>query len=187
VHAGASGVGTAAIQMIRAIAPKCKIFITAGSDEKIEYCKKLGADVGINYKKEEQWEKLILNETQSKGVEILIDFVAANYWKRNVECLGMDGIMVMLAFLGGTKAPEFDLSPFLRKRITITGSTLRNRPVEYKTKLTKELEQFLIPRLKDKTIKPVVDKVFEMEKVVDAHKYMEQNQNSGKIVMKILY
>ncbi|KAL6050962.1 putative NAD(P)H quinone oxidoreductase, PIG3 family [Balamuthia mandrillaris] len=184
IHAGASGVGTAAIQLAKQFA-NTTVIVTAGSDEKIEFCQSVvGADHGINYKQcDGRFAERVLELTEGKGVDILIDFVGASYWEENLRCLACDGVMVMLAFLGGTAAPAFDLSPFLRKRITVRGSTLRARPVEYKTKLTKELAAFLLPRLADGRIKAVISKVFDWKDVAAAHGFMEDNRNLGKIVL----
>ncbi|PRP87127.1 NADPH:quinone reductase-like protein [Planoprotostelium fungivorum] len=182
IHAGASGVGLAATQVVKAF-KDTKVVITAGTDDKIEFCKKIGADLGLNYKKDDKFSKAILDFTQGRGVDIIIDFVGANYWKENLASLAEDGTMVHLALLSGTKAPEFDMSAFMRKRITVKGSTLRARPLEYRIKLTHELEGFIRQHLEDKKIVPTIHKVFDFKKVVEAHKMIEANENTGKVIL----
>jgi len=183
IHAGASGVGCAAIQLVKQHHPDNKVIVTAGSAEKTEFCRKLGADLALNYK-EQNWKDEIQNYTNGKGVDILLDFVGAPYWNDNIASLGMDGVMVFLGSLGGTQVSQpFDMGPILRKRLQIKGSTLRSRSLEYKQKLTQELSQFLLPRLQDGRLTGVVDKVFDWKEVASAHQYMSDNKNTGKIVL----
>ena len=181
IHAGASGVGTAAIQLARELG--AEVFVTA-SAPKHEICRELGAQHTIDYKKESFREK-ILELTNGAGVDVVIDFVAAPYFQDNLECLATDGRLVMLALLGGVKVPEANLVPVLRKRLSILGSTLRSRSAEYQIKLTEDLSKFLLPRLQERKIKPVIDKIFPWEEVNEAHSLMEQNKNKGKIVLEI--
>ncbi|MCC9137206.1 NAD(P)H-quinone oxidoreductase [Pontibacter silvestris] len=181
VHAGASGVGTAAIQLARAIG--AEVLVTA-SENKLQACLDLGAHKAINYR-EASFEDEVLAYTNSEGIDVIIDFVAASYFKSNIECLRLDGRMVMLASLGGGKVDEFDLRKILMKRLHIMGSTLRSRSLDYQIKLTQEMSAFTMPLFKDGSIKPVVDSVFDWEDVADAHRHMEENKNIGKIVLKI--
>ena len=181
IHAGASGVGTAAIQIARELG--AEVFVTA-SAPKHEICRELGAQHTIDYKKESFREK-IMELTNGTGVDITIDFVAAPYFQDNLECLATDGRLVMLALLGGVKVPEANLVPVLRKRLSILGSTLRSRSTDYQIKLTEDLSKFLLPRLQEGKIKPVIDTIFPWEEVNEAHALMEQNKNKGKIVLEV--
>lgn len=184
IHAGASGVGTAAICLCREYAPKAQILITAGSQDKIDFCKQLGASAGFNYK-EGPWLQSVMSATEGKGVNIVLDFVGASYWEQNLNCLSVEGNMIVLAFLGGSHAPAVDISPILRKRLTIKGSTLRARSIDYKIRLTKDLSAWLVPKLTDGSIKPVIARVFPLDQVKESHIYMENNQNAGKLVLTI--
>ncbi|KAJ3253623.1 hypothetical protein HK103_000411 [Boothiomyces macroporosus] len=177
IHAGASGVGTAAIQIANA-----NIIVTAGSDEKIAYCKSLGATSGINYKTTPEFGQQVLKET-GRGADFVLDFIGASYWKNNMEALAMDGRMVILGLMGGFKLPEVDISPFLRKRIQVSGSTLRSRTVEYQAQLKEIFEKELLPRIVSGELKPVIDREYSWNNIVDAHLHMEANGNIGKILV----
>ena len=165
IHAGASGVGTAAIQLAREMG--AEVFITA-SGSKHAICRELGASHTINYK-EVSFREKIEALTDGEGVDIVIDFVAAPYFQDNLASLKTDGRLVMLALLGGPKLSEANLAPVLQKRLSILGSTLRSRSLEYQCRLSQEMANFLLPRLKEGKIKPVVDKVFPLEEVSEAH------------------
>eukprot|EP01117_Protostelium_nocturnum_P008424 TRINITY_DN3012_c0_g1_i1.p1 TRINITY_DN3012_c0_g1~~TRINITY_DN3012_c0_g1_i1.p1 ORF type:complete len:334 (-),score=74.33 TRINITY_DN3012_c0_g1_i1:25-1026(-) len=182
VHAGASGVGLACIQLIK-LFEGTQVIVTAGSEEKIAFCKSLGADEGINYKTTPEFSKKVLEATGGKGVDILIDFIGQSYWKENLASLGVEGTMVILAYMSGTKVSEFDMAPFLQKRITIKGSTLRARDLEYRAKLAKEVDELLGDHFRSGKIVPTISKVFSYESVKDAHKFMEDNANTGKIIL----
>ena len=181
IHAGASGVGTAAIQLAREAG--AEILVTA-SAPKHAICLELGAKQAIDYKNESFSER-IKNFTEKKGVDVIIDFVAGPYFQDNLQSLALDGRLVMLATLGGVKVPEANLLPILQKRLSILGSTLRSRSLEYQCKLTQETADFLLPRLQDGRIQPVVDKVFPFKEVNEAHAYMEENRNQGKIILSL--
>jgi len=183
IHAGASGVGIAAIQLVKQY-KGTRVIVTAGSTEKLEFCQSLGADVAINYK-EGPWAPRVKEETGSKGVDITVDFIGGSYWAPNLDTLGMDGIVVLLATLGGAPAEAFDPALILRKRLQIKGSSLRSRSIPYKAKLSHEMSQFVFPRIEQGTVKAVVDKVFDWREVAEAHKYMEGDKNKGKIVLKV--
>jgi putative PIG3 family NAD(P)H quinone oxidoreductase len=182
IHAGASGVGTAAIQIAREIG--ALIFITAGSDHKTNFCQELGADYAINYRKE-PFSEIIRRDTSGQGVNLIIDFIGEPYWEANLDSISMDGRLVVLATMGGSRVPEFDMKQLMRKRATIIGSTLRNRSLNYKIKLTDHFSDFALPRLKDGSLNPVIDKIFPWEEVAEAHRFMEENRNTGKIILKI--
>jgi tumor protein p53-inducible protein 3 len=182
IHAGASGVGTAAIQLAKQMG--ANILVTA-SEPKHNACLKLGADHAIDYKKGPFRDKIV-DMTDGSGVDLIIDFIAGPYFNQNISCLKQDGRLVILATLGGGITDECDLRKILVKRLTIMGSTLRSRDRDYQIKLTKDFAEFALTRFKNRTLNPVIDKVFTWDKVIDAHKYMEANKNIGKIVLKIV-
>ncbi len=181
IHAGASGVGTAAIQLAREIG--AEVMVTA-SETKHAVCRELGASHTIDYQKESFSEK-VATLTNGEGVDVIIDFIAAPYFQDNLSSLGTDGRLVMLALLGGPKLQEGNLAPILQKRLSTIGSTLRSRSQEYQRKLSQELAAFLMPMLESGRIKPVIDTVFPWEEVEAAHDYMEANKNIGKIVLEL--
>lgn len=181
IHAAASGVGTAAIQLAREIG--AKIIITA-SAEKHFICKELGADVLIDYKSQ-NFKDVVLNATNNYGVDVIIDFIGANYFNNNIESLTRDGRLILLATLSGGKVNEFNVRQILTKRLKIIGSTLRSRSLDYQIKLTKDFYNFAYDKISSGSIKPVIDKVFDWADVSEAHKRMEANKNTGKIVLRI--
>ncbi|MEP0860713.1 MAG: NAD(P)H-quinone oxidoreductase [Ignavibacterium sp.] len=181
IHAGASGVGTAAIQLAREIG--AKIIITA-SAEKHFICKELGAEILIDYKSQ-NFKDVVLNATNNYGVDVIIDFIGANYFKDNIESLTRDGRLILLATLSGGKVNEFDVRQILTKRLKIIGSTLRSRSLDYQIKLTKDFYNFAYDKVSSGRIKPVIDKVFDWTDVSEAHKRMEANKNIGKIILRI--
>jgi len=181
IHAGASGVGTAAIQIAREIG--AHIYVTA-SDAKQQSCINLGAEKAINYKTQD-FEKEILNLTDNKGVDVIIDFIMGPYFQQNINSLSTDGRLVILATLGGGKVENLDMRKILIKRLTIIGSTLRSRSLDYQIKLTNEFKEHSLEKFESGKFKPVIDKIFDWKDVSEAHKYMEQNKNIGKIVLKI--
>lgn len=181
IHAGASGVGTAAIQLAKQF--DAEIIVTA-SKGKHDACLKLGADKAIDYKSA-PFEAEVMNFTQKQGVDVIIDFVAGPYFNQNINCLKPDGRMVLLATLGGGEVEKFDLRKILRKRLSITGSTLRARSRDYQIKLTDEFAHFALDRFKEGKLKSVIDKVYNWKDVKEAHQFMEDNKNIGKLVLKI--
>ncbi|OGB64148.1 MAG: NADPH:quinone oxidoreductase [Caldithrix sp. RBG_13_44_9] len=182
IHAGGSGVGTAAIQLSREIG--ARVIITAGSDQKVQRCRSLGAIEGINYRTSE-FPEVIMKATDGKGVNLILDFVGKPFWENNLSVLAEDGKLVILATMGGSEIGNFDLRTLMKKRMTITGSTLRNRTLEYKINLTREFAQFALPLFQEKKLVAIIDKVFTWEAAAEAHRYMEQNLNFGKIVLTI--
>ena len=181
IHAGASGVGTAAIQLARAL--KADVLVTA-SEHKIKACLELGAHKAIDYQ-DVPFEDEVLAYTNSEGVDVIVDFIAGPYFKQNIECLRLDGRLVLLASLGGGKVEEFDLRQILIKRLQVIGSTLRSRTRDYQIKLTQDMSNFALPLFQSGAIKPVVDSVFDWQEVAEAHRYMEANKNIGKIVLRV--
>ena len=181
IHAGASGVGTAAIQIAKAIG--AKVYVTA-SKGKHDLCLKLGAAQAIDYKAE-NFQEQILALTTGKGVDMIIDFIAAPYFQKNLNSLNFDGRLVILALMGGYKVPELNMLNILFKRIQIYGSTLRARSLNYKARLTKDLKDFAWSKFESGEFQPVIDSVFDWTEVVAAHEYMEANKNQGKIILRI--
>lgn len=182
IHAGASGVGTAAIQLAKLMGAH-KIYATASAG-KHQTCLDLGADQVIDYKTQD-FEKEILTLTDGKGVDVIVDFVAASYFQQNINSLGMDGRMVILAFLGGMTVSELNMANILRKRLHIMGSTLRARTLDYKINLSKDLQEFAWSHFETGALKPVVDSVWDWSDIAKAHSYMEANKNTGKMILKI--
>lgn len=181
IHAGASGVGTAAIQLARAL--KAEVLVTA-SEQKIQACLDLGAHKAINYK-EVPFEDEVLAYTNSEGVDVIVDFIAGPYFNQNLDCLRLDGRLVILASLGGGKVEEVDLRKILSKRLQVIGSTLRTRSKDYQIKLTEDMSRFALPLFKEGKLKPVIDSVYDWQDAAEAHRYMEQNKNIGKIVLRV--
>ncbi|MBF0276144.1 MAG: NAD(P)H-quinone oxidoreductase [SAR324 cluster bacterium] len=182
IHAGASGVGTAAIQL--ANLSECMIMATAGSEAKLQTCRDLGADLAINYKENDFSEK-VLEATSGKGADIIIDFVGASYLTQNLKCIALDGRQVILGLLGGASGKEISLGAVLTKRVKIIGSTLRSRDLEYKIRLTQEFSKACLEKFETGQLKVVIDRIIPWEKASEAHQYMESNQNTGKIILKI--
>ena len=179
IQGGSSGIGVTAIQMAKAMG--ATVIVTAGSDEKCAACVALGADHAINYKTGdfvEQVKKL----TDGKGVNVILDMVAGGYISREVECMAEDGRLVIIAVQGGVKA-EFNAGMVLRKRLTITGSTLRPRSLEFKTSIAKALKEKVWPLVASGAIKPVIHSTFAAADAAKAHALMESNQHIGKIVL----
>jgi NADPH2:quinone reductase len=180
VQGGTSGIGVTAIQMARAMGAG-KVIATAGSDGKCKACVELGADHAINYKTQdfaEEAKKL----TDGKGVDVILDMVAGTYVDREVKCVNEDGRIVIIAVQGGTKA-EFNAGLVLRRRITITGSTLRPRPVAFKEAIAASLKKNIWPLIEGGKIKPVIHSTFPAAEAAKAHALMESNQHVGKIVL----
>jgi putative PIG3 family NAD(P)H quinone oxidoreductase len=180
IHAGASGVGTAAIQLVKETGATC--ITTAGSEQKLRTCLELGAAEAINYK-EGPFAQKVLESTNNQGVDIILDFVGASYWEQNLSVLAIDGRWVLIAVLGGTKVEQLNLGALMKKRIQLTATTLRARSQEYKIQLTQDFAAFSLPRFSDGRLKPVIDRVFPWEQVAEAHRYMEANKNIGKIIL----
>ncbi len=180
VQGGTSGIGVTAIQMAKAMGASL-VLATAGSDEKCRACLELGADHAINYKTQdfgEEAKKL----TGGKGVDVILDMVAGAYIDREVKCASDDGRIAIIAVQGGTKS-EFNAGLVLRRRLTITGSTLRPRPVAFKAAIAQALRQNVWPLIASGKIKPVIHSTFPAAEAARAHALMESNQHVGKIVL----
>lgn len=181
IHAGASGVGTAAIQL--ANAADATVFITAGSDEKLMACRKLGAELVINYKQEDFLEK-VLAVTQDQGVDLILDPVGGGYLDRNIRALKRFGRLINIGQLGGTHG-EMNMGLLLGKRLRIIGSTLRSRAPAEKVKITEQFQAGYWPLLRSGKLKPIIDTVFPIEQAQEAHAYVAQNKNIGKVILAV--
>ncbi|MDH3598255.1 MAG: NAD(P)H-quinone oxidoreductase [Candidatus Tectomicrobia bacterium] len=181
IHAGASGVGTAGLQMAKQAG--ARVFITAGSADKIARCTELGADAGINYK-EEDFAERVMALTDKAGVELVQDFIGAAYWDRNLRCLKVAGRMVMVGLMGGIKV-EANLNVIMGKRLRIMGSVMRSQPLENKIAITRRFQERWLPLLESGVLKPVIDTSFPLAEAAAAHQYMEENRNVGKILLTI--
>ncbi len=180
VQGGSSGIGVTAIQLARA--RDATVIITAGSDEKCAACLALGAHHAINYKSQD-FVAEVQRITEGRGVDVVLDMVAGPYVAREVECLAEDGRIVIIAVQGGVKA-EFNAALVLRKRLVITGSTLRPRPVAFKAAIAQALREQVWPLLASGAIKPVIHSTFAAADAAQAHALMESNQHIGKIVLR---
>ena len=181
VHGGSSGIGTTAIQLASAFG--AEVFTTAGSPEKLETCRALGASLAINYR-EEDFVEAIQSATDKKGVDVILDMVGGSYIPRDIKLLAPDGRLVFIAFLGGSKA-EVDFLPVMLKRLKITGSTLRARDVDFKAAIAEQLQQKVWPLLEDGRVKPLIFKSFALEEAAQAHALMESSGHIGKIVLEV--
>lgn len=179
VQGGTSGIGVTAIQMAKAAG--ATVIATAGSDDKCAACVQLGADHAINYRTQDFAEEA-RRITGKKGVDVVLDMVAGAYVAREVSCLAEDGRIVIIAIQGGVES-QFDAGLVLRKRLTITGSTLRPRPVAFKTAIAQNLRRTAWPWLESGRVKPVIYKTFPAAEAAAAHALMESNQHVGKIVL----
>ena len=181
IHAGASGVGTAAIQL--ANAAEATAFVTAGSDEKLLACRKLGAELTINYKQDDFLAR-VLAATQDQGVDLILDPVGGGYLDRNVRALKRFGRLVNIGQLGGAHG-EMNMGLVLSKRLRIVGSTLRSRSPAEKIKITEQFQAGYWPLLRSGELKPIIDTAFPIEQAQEAHAYVAQNQNIGKVILLV--
>jgi NADPH2:quinone reductase len=179
VQGGSSGIGVTAIQIAHALG--FRVFATAGSDEKCRACEALGAERAINYKTED-FVEVVKSLTNDRGVDVILDMVAGSYVSRELTALADGGRIVLIALLGGVKA-ELNLNDILRRRLTVTGSTLRPRPIEFKAKIAAQLKARVWPHIEDGRIKPVIYRVFPAAQAADAHALMESSEHVGKIVL----
>ena len=183
IHAGASGVGTAAIQLAKQVS-NAKVIVTAGSKTKLDFCRELGADVLINYK-EQSFDEEVLKATNGEGVDVILDFVGADYWNKNLASIKKEGRWVLIGILGGAEVEKVNLLSIMSKCIQLTGTLLTPRSNEYKALLTKEFSENIIPYFENKKIKPIIDTKFSLEDIGKAHLHMEGNQNIGKIIINV--
>jgi len=181
IHAGASGVGTAAVQLCRLAAATP---IVTASPMKHERLKDLGAELCIDYRSQ-KFDEVVLAHTDGKGVDIILDFVGGPYLEQNLHAAAMDGTIVCLGLLGGAGVENFNMVRIVTKRIALKGTTLRSRSDEYRATLTADFRKNIWPAFADRTLRPVVDTIYDWEQVDEAHAYMAANANVGKIVLTI--
>ena len=181
IHAGASGVGTAAIQICKAKGNPC--FVTAGTKEKISRCMELGAEGGT-VRNEENFADAVAKWTDNNGVQVILDPVGANYLEDNMKSLTLEGRLVMIGLMGGAET-SINLGLLMMKRLRIIGSTLRAQPIPKKTEIMNNLNENIWPLLESGDIKPIIDTVIPIEEVDKAHELMESNQTFGKVILKV--
>jgi NADPH:quinone reductase-like Zn-dependent oxidoreductase len=184
IHAGASGVGTSLIQLAKAIGAKS--IVTAGSEEKIKYCVDLGASAGINYKTTPNFSERVLELTDGQGVDLVLDCVGASYFHQNLASAKAEGIWVLYGTMGGVDVENVNLRDILRKRITLTATTIRARSVAYKADVVRCFKEFgAIEKFANKTFVPIIDTMFPLDEIVEAHRRLESNATIGKIVLQV--
>ena len=181
VQGGSSGIGVTAIQMARATGNR--VFATAGSDEKCAACVRLGAEKAVNYKTQD-FAAEIKAATGGKGVDVILDMVGGDYVAKELKLLAEEGRLIFIAFLRGHKS-ELDINEVMRRRLTITGSTLRPRSVEFKGYLARNLREKIWPLVESGKIKPEIYKTFPLQAAADAHRLMESSEHIGKIVLTV--
>jgi len=181
VHGGASGIGTTAIQLGKALG--ARVFTTVRGADKARACRDLGADRAIDYTAED-FAAVVKEETGGKGADVVLDIVGGDYLARSIDCMAVEGRYVVIGFVRGPKA-EVNLFPVMAKRLTLTGSTLRGRPVAYKQALAAMLHERVWPLIAQGRLKPVVCETFPLAAAADAHRLMESNQHVGKIVLRV--
>lgn len=181
VQGGSSGIGVTAIQIARALGHR--VFATAGSADKCRACEELGAERAINYKTED-FEAVVKELTDGRGVNVILDMVGGDYLPREIKSLADDGRLVFIAQLGGSKG-ELDMGQVMRRRLTITGSTLRPRPVAFKAAIAANLRQHVWPLIEAGKIKPVIHHRFPLEQAAQAHAMMESSAHIGKIMLEL--
>lgn len=181
IHAGGSGVGTAGIQIANHAG--ARVFVTAGTSNKIDNCKKLGATQGINYKQSDYVTE-IQGLTDREGVDVVLDFIGAPYLARNLEILKTKGRLLQVGLMGGSTA-EIDLGTVMRKRLQIIGSVMRPQSLQEKIAITQRFVDRWLPKLMDGTLRPVIDTVYPLTQAREAHEYMEANRNFGKVILSV--
>jgi len=180
VHGGSSGIGTTSIQLGKAFG--ATVYITAGTQEKCEFCKNIGADAAINYN-ENDFEAEIKTLTKNRGVDVILDMVGGPYFPKNIKILAVNGRLLQIALMQGYKA-EVDFRPLLMKSVTLTGSTLRPRSVKEKAEIAQALREEVWPLLDSGNIRPIIYQTFPLKKAADAHRLMESSKHIGKILLK---
>ena len=181
IHAGGSGVGSAGVQISRHAG--ATVFVTAGTQEKINGCKELGATDGINYKTTD-FVTEIQRLTDGQGVDVVLDFIGAPYFERNLSILKTKGRLLQVGLIGGS-ATEINLNTLMRNRLQIIGSVMRPQSIDEKIAITQRFVERWLPALKNGVLQPVIDTVFPLAQAAQAHEYMEANRNFGKILLKV--
>ncbi len=182
VHGGSSGIGLTAIRMAKAIG--ATVFTTVGNAEKAAFCQEAGADHVIEYKRQDFVEE-IARVTNGEGVDLILDMVGGDYTPRNIKSLALEGRLVQIAFLGGPKVADFNMSPIMVRRLTVTGSTLRPRSAADKAAIADSLEKHIWPRITAGEVRPTIHKVFPMAEARAAHELMESSRHIGKILLEV--
>tara|TARA_Y100000588_G_scaffold145801_1_gene159630 strand:- start:9024 stop:10010 length:987 start_codon:yes stop_codon:yes gene_type:complete len=182
VHAVGSGIGVASIQIAKTMGAS-QLIGTAGSSEKLQRASELGLDVGVNYQ-EKDFADAVLEATEGKGVDVVVDVVGAAYWERNLRALTTQGRLVEVGLMGGAIAKKASLGPLLMKRLQVRGTTLRARPLEQKAQATRAFEKSVLPHIASGKIKVVLDSVYPLQEANTAQAHMEANANFGKIVLE---
>eukprot|EP00898_Chlorokybus_atmophyticus_P000336 jgi/Chlat1/1302/Chrsp118S08658 len=183
IHAAGSGVGTAAIQL--AVQCGAQVIATAGTDAKLQTAEKLGAKAAINYKEAGDFSQKVLDATEGKGVDVILDCVGGSFWEYNSKAIAMDGRWVLYGTLGGPIVKGDMMGRLLRKRVSLLATTLRYRPDEYKIKLAREFAEHALPLFANGTYAPVVDSMYKLEDVAKAHEKMGANENHGKLLLTL--
>jgi putative PIG3 family NAD(P)H quinone oxidoreductase len=181
IHGGSSGIGTTAIQLARAFG--ARVFATAGSTEKCKACEAIGAERAVNYR-EADFVAAVKELTNGRGVDVVLDMVAGDYVQRNIDALAMDGRLVMIGRQGGVKS-EIDIMPILRKRLVLTGSTLRTRSIEEKGALANAVHQHVWPLFESGAVQVIVHQTFPLRDAASAHRVMESSAHVGKLVLQV--
>ena len=181
IHGGSSGIGTTAIQILKIF--KANIFTTVGNEFKKKVCEELGANVVINYN-EKDFFKIVKEKTKGKGINLILDMVGGSYVQRNIDLLANEGKLINIAYQKGSKT-HLNLMKIMLKRLVITGSTLRIRDEDFKSDLLKKIEINVFPQIKSGLIKPIIDSVFDLNDVINAHKRLYENKHIGKIVLSV--
>lgn len=184
IHAAGSGVGTAAIQLASRKITDANIIATAGQPHKLEMAKALGAQHVINYKEEDFAEK-VLELTDGRGADVILDFVGASYYEKNLKSIAVDGRWVVIGTLGGFEIENFDLRGILGKRVSLIGTLLTPRSNEYKAELSQEFAKRILPFFEEDIIQPIIHSVLSFDDLPEAHRQMEANENTGKIVIDV--
>lgn len=183
LHGGGGGVNTAAIQLCKALVPENKLIVTV-APEKMDRVKELGADLLINFREVPDFTETVKEYTNKKGVDLILDHIGAKYLAPNMNSLGYKGRLVIIGVTSGIKA-ELNLALMMVKRQQIIGSVLRSRPVPEKAAIVAEFTRRAVPKFADRSIVPIIEKVFSLDQIADAHRMMEEDKHFGKIVLKI--
>lgn len=184
IHAAGSGVGTAAIQLAGPKIGGAKVIATAGTDRKLTLAKELGAEVTINYKKEDFAERA-LEETNGRGADVILDFVGASYWQQNLKSAAIDARWILIGTLGGSEVAAMSILELMKKQISLHATLLTPRSDEYKAALTKEFTKVILPFFEEDIIQPIIHSVLSFEDLPEAHRQMEDNENTGKIILTV--
>ena len=182
IHGGSSGIGTTAIQLAKAFG--AKVFVTVGSNEKAAACVKLGADAAINYRTQD-FQVEVKTLTEGRGVDVILDMVGAPYAEKNIRSLAMDGRLVFIAFLEGSRTEKLDLLNIMTRRLTLTGSTMRPRTTAQKAAIADDLRAQVWPLLNQGKCAPVIHQVFSLAEAAAAHALMESSAHIGKIMLRV--